>query len=479
MSPIQQLFLGTGAGGATSYWITSMGGSGTLDRWYDCSIDSSDNIFVSGNTTSNVTGYAGLVAKFDTDGAVVWQRDLDDTTNSGNQLFVGGGIAGTTTGNASEMVYHFGNSGYNNIGGLGARYLNDGTIQNNFRLNDSQTDNMYPDGVDVFGPANTSGNTQSAYTRVAITGHMAYGSGAYRGFLFVRNNSFQVIEDVAFQHPSSSGTTTEFKRVLFDTSSATDANGTGAKIIVTGFRGGGITTNSNNLWIASLTTGSGTGIQSPLAVSWQKEITASPFGSPADMALDSSGNIYLCGFVYDWSVGPVPQIYKLNSSGVIQWQKKISGWSYARCITPDSSGNVYIGGQYSNNAWLMKLDSSGSTVWQREIDGIKSGAQNQEVIFRAIKLNSKGDIILSGWTGVTDAGGNKNTFLMKYPSDGSITGTFGGVWVISSLSDTVSNTSFGITASNLSKNSPTITDTDSNALTDAATSFTPSLTTIS
>ena len=120
-----------------------------------------------------------------------------------------------------------------------------------------------------------------------------------------------------------------------------------------------------------------------------------------------------------------------------------------------------------------------STVWQREIDGIKSGAQNQEIVLKGIKINSKGDIILSGWTGVTDAGGNKNTFLMKYPSDGSITGTFGGVWVISSLSDTVTTTSFSITASNLSTSGPNISTDESGSLTDAATSFTPSLTTIS
>ena len=292
------------------------------------------------------------------------------------------------------------------------------------------------------------------------------------------NSSFQAIASTAFQHPSSSGTSVEFKHAKVDTSNVSDANGTGAKVIVCGSRGGGVNSGNTNVWVGSFTTGGGTGMQS-LTLNWQKDIVySSSTNTSAYLDVDGSGNIYIAGFVYDG--GTKPAIYKVNSSGDMVWQRVnnniSSGWSYARAIAVDSSGNVYVAGQYANNSWLVKMDSSGSTVWQREIDG---AAGNKEIVIKGIKLNSKGDIIISGWTMVTDTGGQKNTFLMKYPSDGSITGTFGSVWEISNVSGAFSNLNLNLATSNLSQSSPTISNTNFNALTDAATSYSPSLISLS
>ena len=472
--PIQQIMLGISPGG-DSYWINSLGANGTLDRWYDCAIDSSDNIFVAGNTTSGTNGYGALAAKFDTDGAIQWQRSLD---GSGNQQFFACCLTGTTTGSSSEKFYEFGAAGYGGNGGLAANYSNaTGAKDNDLRLADSLTTAWGTGGATSFAPASSS-TSINPYSRIIVVGHVAYGSGAYRGFIHMINSSFQAIASTAFQHPSSSGTSVEFKMSRVDTSNVSDANGTGAKVIVCGHRGGGVNSGNTNVWVGSFTTGSGTGMQS-LTLNWQKDIVySSSTNTSAYLDVDGSGNIYIAGYVYDG--GTKPAIYKVNSSGDMVWQRVnnnlSSGWSYARAIAVDSSGNVYVAGQYANNSWLVKMDSSGSTVWQREIDG---AAGNKEIVIKGMKLNSKGDIIISGWTMVTDTGGQKNTFLMKYPSDGSITGTFGSVWEISNLSGAFSNLNLSLATSNLSQSSPSISNTNFNALTDAATSYSPSLISIS
>tara|TARA_R100001443_G_scaffold107946_1_gene118070 strand:- start:64 stop:1461 length:1398 start_codon:yes stop_codon:yes gene_type:complete len=459
--------------GGSSYWINSLGANGTLDRWYDCVVDSGDNILVAGNTTSGTTGYGALAAKFDTDGAIQWQRSLD---GSNNQQFFACCLGGTTTGGSSEKLYEFGSAGYGGNGGLAANYNNAaGTKDNDLRLVDSLTTSWGSGGATSFAPA-SSGVNPNIYTRIILVGHVAYGSGAYRGFIHMINPSYQTVATTAFQHPSSSGTSVEFKDAKVDTSNVSDANGTGAKVIVCGHRGGGVSSGNTNLWLGSFTTGGGTGMQS-LTLNWQKEIVYTPStNTAAYMDVDGSGNIYVAGFTYN--TGTNPAIYKLNSSGVMQWQKinTSSSWSYAYAIAVDSSGNVYSAGQYSNNAWLVKMDSSGSTVWQREIDGVSGG---QEIVIKGMKIDSNGDLIISGWTVVTDTGGQKNTFLMKYPSDGSITGTFGGVWEISNLSGSFSNANTSVATSNLSQSSPTISNTNFNALTDAATSYSPSLISLS
>ena len=471
--PIQQMMLGISPSG-DSYWINTLGANGTLDRWYDCAIDSSDNIFVAGNTTSGTTGYGALAAKFDTDGAIQWQRSLD---GSGNQQFFACCLTGTTTGASSEKLFEFGAAGYGGNGGLAANYTNAGTKDNDLRLADSLTTSWNSSGASSFAPA-SSNNNINPYSRIIVVGYVAYGSGAYRGYIHMINSSFQAIASTAFQHPSSSGTAVEFKHARVDTSNVSDANGTGAKVIVCGHRGGGVNSGNTNLWLGSFTTGGGTGMQS-LTLNWQKEIVyTSSTNTSAYLEVDGSGNIYVAGFVYDG--GTKPAIYKLNSSGVMQWQKInnniSSGWSYAYAIAVDSSGNVYSAGQFANNSWLVKMDSSGSTVWQREIDG---AAGNKELVIRGLKINSQGDLILSGWTKVTDTGGQKNTFLMKYPSDGSITGTFGGVWEISNVSGAFSNSNLSVATSNLSQSGPTFSNTNFNALTDAATSYSPSLVSLS
>jgi uncharacterized delta-60 repeat protein len=93
------------------------------------------------------------------------------------------------------------------------------------------------------------------------------------------------------------------------------------------------------------------------------------------LAVDNAGNVYISGFVYSSTPGPHTAIVtiKYSPAGTQQWaavfDRAATGSHKANDIAVDSSGNVYIGG-YSDTASLgrtylvVKYSSSGTPLWQ-------------------------------------------------------------------------------------------------------------------
>tara|TARA_B100000405_G_scaffold71443_1_gene49116 strand:+ start:28 stop:2265 length:2238 start_codon:yes stop_codon:yes gene_type:complete len=179
---------------------------------------------------------------------------------------------------------------------------------------------------------------------------------------------------------------------------------------------------------------------------WQRVISGTGHsGSSAGteqangVAVDSSDNIYvlarsnssgLTSGNYDFV------LMKYDSSGSLQWQKKIGGSSSdsGSAIVIDSSDNIYIGGSSSSTAdsdkcFIAKFDASGNVVWQNRLGvdratGSAPGALAGTVSESASDFAIHGsNIYVAGY--IYDNGKTyQNQLIAKLPIDGSAHGVF-------------------------------------------------------
>ena len=171
-------------------------------------------------------------------------------------------------------------------------------------------------------------------------------------------------------------------------------------------------------------------ISSAGAITWQRKISLagatgiSVYGSDllvGNLAADSSGNLYVTGTITDSGGVQNGFLIKYNSSGTIQWQRKItaaSGQSVQNLrVAIDSTGaNIYISGSWTKSSagatGLVKYNSSGTLQWQRMLF---TGSFNN-VNASAVKLDSADNVYVAGQDGVSGIRG----FVTKYNSSGTL-----------------------------------------------------------
>jgi uncharacterized delta-60 repeat protein len=126
-------------------------------------------------------------------------------------------------------------------------------------------------------------------------------------------------------------------------------------------------------------------------------------------------------------------VVKLSSTGSLQWQKTLGGTngdvSYSIQTTPDG-GYIMAGATGSNDddvtgnhgsfdAWVVKIVSTGSLQWQKALGGTGNDVAN------SIQLTTDGGYIMAGYTFSTDGDvtgnhGSKDAWVVKLNSTGSL-----------------------------------------------------------
>lgn len=161
-------------------------------------------------------------------------------------------------------------------------------------------------------------------------------------------------------------------------------------------------------------------------VIWAKGIGGTGKEYGFDNFVDATGNIYITGNfqntvdfdpnegVYELTaLGTGPDIFvlKLNANGELIWAKSFSGtgYDYGKSITVDSTGNIYLAGDFQNTVdfdpnagvtnltsnglddiFLLKLDEDGNLIWVNSYGG--SMRDNGKLL----ALDDFGDVILAG-----------------------------------------------------------------------------------
>lgn len=198
------------------------------------------------------------------------------------------------------------------------------------------------------------------------------------------SNMSSVIWANSITAPSSYEIVTTFPTVT--TSSVTDASdnvyiaGT-RKEVVSGFPG-----SFRNIMFVVKYNSSG-------VLQWQKRINAlNNFHglNTTDIKIDLSGNLYLLSY-NDFGSSSKPLLIKFNSlDGSIIWQKTYavgSSFGYqTRSMVIDSDGNIYIdvifitGSTNTPGEHLIKIDTLGNVLWSRIIPNIASDSTNLGLI---------------------------------------------------------------------------------------------------
>ena len=163
-------------------------------------------------------------------------------------------------------------------------------------------------------------------------------------------------------------------------------------------------------------------------IQWQRSLIPSTGNSYGySIALDSSANVYICGTSYDPSIGSNGIIVaKYDTSGTIQWQRILQSTGASitdqgRGVAVDSSGNVYACGysppaEFSGDyqAYLIKYNTSGTLQWQRKLHGV-----SDDFAF-CVAVDSSSNVYVAGRTDNNDPGSSGDAFIAKYNSSGTV-----------------------------------------------------------
>jgi hypothetical protein len=430
-------------------WSTYLGGSGG-DWGYDVAVDSSGNIYVTGQTQSPDlsigdlgTTFQGVsdafVAKFSPGGNCLWSTYLggsgDDRAN-GIALDSGGNVYVT---GQTESAGWVGNNGfdptYNGaVDGFVAKLSPTGGILWGTYIGGTGGDWAYSVAVDSADNVYVTGQTESP-ENWPLGGFDTTYNGASDAFVAKLSPAGACVWSTYLGGPERD----QGYGIAAD--SAGNVYVTGATLSGVWVSAGYDPTHvgATDAFVAQL---SSAGDKSP----WSTCLGGSSDDYGWGIAADASGNVYVTGATLsaDWTSGgfdpthkDVPDVFvaKLSSAGASLWSNYLGGagkdWGYG--VAADSSGNVYVTGTTDSAGWatggfdttyhggdsdafVAKLGPDGDGLWSSYLGGSDSDSGYGIAVDSWDHVYMTGQTQSADWTkGVFDISynGGGDAFLVK------------------------------------------------------------------
>jgi Secretion system C-terminal sorting domain len=189
---------------------------------------------------------------------------------------------------------------------------------------------------------------------------------------------------------------------------------------------------SQDAWVVKLDT-AGT-------IQWQKSLGGSDGDSASSIQITSDGGYILAG-ISSSTDGDVTGnhgnadcwVVKLDATGILQWQKSLGGISNdgAQDIKTTSDGGYLVAGYTQSNngdvsgnhggqdAWVVKLDATGTIQWQKSMGGSVTDSAS------SIQITADGGCVVAGGSksingDVTENHGDFDFWIVKLDATGSI-----------------------------------------------------------
>ncbi len=371
-------------------------------------IDSNNNVYITGQTGgsldgTNAGGNDAFLAKYDSTGTRVWTRQLGSTgsdiafsvaIDSNNNVY----ITGQTRGNLDGI-----NAGSNDA--FLAKYDSTGSKVWTKQLGSTSFDSARGVAID-------------SNNNVYITGYTA---GNLDGINAGSDDAFLA----KYDSTGSKVWTKQLGSTDSDvaTSVAIDSNN---NVYITGYTfyslDGNTTAGETD---AFLTKYDSTGTRL-----WTRQLGTNDYDLAYSVAIDSNNNVYITGYTVGNLDGNTNAgdrdafLAKYDSTGSKVWTRQLGSTRDDQVfgVAIDSNNNVYITGYTygsldgsnagSNDAILVKYDSTGSKVWTKQLG---STTTDQAL---GVAIDSNNNVYITGYTtgslgGNTHAGSN-DAFLAKY-----------------------------------------------------------------
>ncbi len=183
-------------------------------------------------------------------------------------------------------------------------------------------------------------------------------------------------------------------------------------------------------------------------------------GTDGGIALQTSdGGYLLAGSTNSFGAGGFDAwVLKLDSTGTITWQKTYGGTGDESGTIRQTSDGGYIlagftksFGAGGSDAWLLKLTSTGTITWQKTYGG------TGDDFAASVQQTSDGGYVVGGFTASFGAGG-QDFWVLKVDSGGSITPAC-SLGVKSSGTSAMSTATTTSTTGSVSAFTPTVTST--------------------
>jgi hypothetical protein len=150
-------------------------------------------------------------------------------------------------------------------------------------------------------------------------------------------------------------------------------------------------------------------LNSSLTQQWNRTISGTNWFGANQITCDPSGNVYVI---------QGDKLIKVDTNGSKVWEVTSTQYQSetGNCLAVDTDNNVYSIGYSDGIGYLRKVDSSGTLVWYRKITTSAADVQLRAITVKGSNLYVCGEATLSSVF---------SSFIIKIPTDGSKTGTYG------------------------------------------------------